>query len=306
MRSQMLNFTKILNYRFDCFLIWGHGMKYLNQILEDIANHESFEIKRIIKHRPRTIKKLVKEVYAYDYAPFWHLKDKSKYLMGTKNEVCFIFIKNNHPNIDFYGEKNFRHLESKTIKAFKEMIRDKYNSYENGIRSHDHVLHATDSQEQTHYLLKYLKYYDGINSLEQENNNLEIPFYVKGFNSFSIKEIECSDLFCNIAYGKSWEKFKIKRVNIRESPQYLSLIDGIEIYKNYIQRFLGGPLKQYYSINRYEELKSSFNYLIEPFNQSFVVVSRDADGFLVLDGLHRSCLHIYQNKKKIKVCLIGT
>ena len=73
-------------------------------------------------------------MYAYDYAPFWHLKDKSKYLMGTKNEVCFIFIKNNHPNIDFYGEKNFRHLESKTIKAFKEMIRDKYNSYENGIR----------------------------------------------------------------------------------------------------------------------------------------------------------------------------
>ena len=49
------------------------------------------------------------------------------------------------------------------------MIPDKYNSYENGIRSHDHVLHATDSQKQTH-CIKYLKYYDGINSLEQENN----------------------------------------------------------------------------------------------------------------------------------------
>ena len=78
--------------------------------------------------------------------------------------------------------------------------------------SHDHVLHATDSQEQTHYLLKYLKYYDGINSLEQENNNLEIPFYVKGFNSFSIKEIECSDLFCNIAYERVGRNLKLKEL----------------------------------------------------------------------------------------------
>ena len=166
--------------RIDSILIWGHGIEYFNDILNDIRANKNFEIQKIQKHRPKSMKSFVKEMYSYDYAPFWHLKAKTKYLLKTPQEVCFIFIKNLNPNEDFLDEGSFRHKESLTLKKFKEELRDKYNPYENDKRTHNHVIHATDSQEQTEHMLYYLGYEEGVDLFESENSFVDLPYYLKG------------------------------------------------------------------------------------------------------------------------------
>ena len=161
-----MNASFLKQTRMDCILIWGHGLEKFNDILNDIGANKNFKILKIQKHKPKSMRLFVKEMYSYDYAPFWHLKAKTKYLLKTEQEVCFIFIKNLDPNEDYFGENLFRHKESLTLKVFKEELRDKYSPYENGERTHNHVIHATDSEAQTEHMLKYLGYEDGVNVLE--------------------------------------------------------------------------------------------------------------------------------------------
>ena len=108
----MINKPNLIRSRIDCILVWGHGLKHLEDIIFEIEKNKNFEVLKIIKHIPKSQKKLVKEVYSYDYAPFYHLKNKTKYLMKVDNVVCFIIVKNIIPNEDFYGEGAFRHVES--------------------------------------------------------------------------------------------------------------------------------------------------------------------------------------------------
>ena len=61
------------------FLIWGHGLQYQKEILGIIKKQNFLTIKRISYYEPKDIKHFVKIIYSYDYAPFWHLKAKTKY-----------------------------------------------------------------------------------------------------------------------------------------------------------------------------------------------------------------------------------
>ena len=64
----------------DYFLIWGHGLQYSKEIIDYIRSIPEFEIQLIKKYRPRSISRLIKKIYSYDYAPYFHLKAKTKYL----------------------------------------------------------------------------------------------------------------------------------------------------------------------------------------------------------------------------------
>jgi len=251
------------------------------------------------------MKSFVKEMYSYDYAPFWHLKSKTKYLLKTPQEVCFIFIKNLNPAEDYLGEGFFRHKESTTLKVFKECLRDKYNPYENGERTHHHVIHATDSQDQTDHILKYLGYEKGVQYFERENEFVELPYYLKSYKNFEFKTIDVSDLRCNVIEGKSWTDYYKKTVHITESPQYRGLAEDMSIYEKYISTYLGGPLKDNYNLERYKKLYEGFMYLQEPYQNSFVIVAKSEDGYIILDGLHRACAHIYQGNQSIIICQIS-
>ena len=291
--------------RIDCILIWGHGLGYFNDILNDIRSNKNFEILKIQKHKPKSMKAFVKEIYSYDYAPFWHLKSKTKYLLKTPQEVCFIFLKNLNPNEDYLGENAFRHKESLTLKAFKEELRDKYNPYENGERTHHHVIHATDSQEQAEHMLKYLGHELGAKHFESENKFVDLPYYIKGYTGFEFKTINVGELCCNIIKGKSWDGFSSRTVNLKESPQYRGLNEDMAIYESYIAKYLGGPLQENYNLERYKKVYEDFEYLKEPYQNSFVIVKKTEDKSIILDGVHRACAHIHQGNKEIKVCQIS-
>jgi hypothetical protein len=66
--------------RYDSIIIWGHGLSYLEEILMMLRKIETFDIVRIVKYKPSNMKKFIRKVYSYDYAPLAHLKSKIKYL----------------------------------------------------------------------------------------------------------------------------------------------------------------------------------------------------------------------------------
>ena len=296
---------KSITVRYDCILVWGHGLKYIESILNDFLLEKVFEVFCIKRHRPSNIKTFVKEMYSYDYAPFWHLKSKTKYLLKTPQEVCFIFFRNFNPCEDYLGEGAFRHKESTTLKDFKERLRDKYNPYENGVRTHHHVIHATDSQEQTEHILKYLGYKQGVRYFECENKFVDLPYYLKGYEKFAFKSVDVSDLYCNIIEGESWSNYSSKIAHITESPQYRGLAEEMGIYEKYISTYLGGPLKDNYNIERYKKVYEGFEYLKEPYHNSFVIVEQKEGKYIILDGLHRASAHAYQGNKRIRICQIS-
>lgn len=297
-----------INTRIDCILIWGHGLPYINEIIDDIRIHNDFNIIKIVKHQPKSIKKLVREIYSFDYAPFWHLKSKTKYLLDTPREVCFIFIENLFPDEDYVDNLNFRHKESLNLKRFKETIRNKFNpkdKIDNSI-THYHIIHATDSQEQTHAILKYLGWKDGINTLTKKNQIFGIPNYVDFKDEFNFIEVEISNLYCRIITGESWNNFKVIIKKVIESPQYLGLSKDIKIYEDYINKYIGGPLKEDYSATKFLAYSRDFVYLSPPYDRSYVIVEKVDGKLIILDGLHRASLQLNKDINKMIVCQIKT
>jgi len=288
----------INNYRIDTFLIWGHGLKHLFDIIDILK--KDYEILFVQRVKVKNIKKFVKKVYSFDYAPYWHLKDKTNYLLTTPKEVCFIFIKNVDSDEDYLDVGEFRHKESLKIKRTKELIRDKFNPYENGIRTHHHVIHATDNEAQSDYLLSYIGY-DGIEYINQKNI-FNIPRYLT-YQNYSFIKINPTELYASILEGESWDKYKVTVKALIETPHYLGLKKDMKIYNNYIQKFLGGALKEFYDVEKFKKLSNNFKYLEKPYNSNYIIVTKKDDKFIILDGIHRSCNLI--DKEEIIVCQVN-
>lgn len=292
-----------LNKRIDCILIWGHGLNYFDDILDIIRQKEYFRILKIQKYHPRSIKKLVKKIYSYDYAPFWHLKSKTKYLLKSPHEVCFIFVENKFPKIDIVDEGRFRHEESLTIKALKDEVRKKFNPYIEGEMTHNHVIHGTDNIHQTDQILKILGYKNGVN-IFSGNNIIPSPYYIPSINECEITKLPFDELYGNIAKGTNWNSFTIESTKICETPHYLGLTKDWSYYDNYIKTFIGGPLQEDYNINRYSNLASNFKYLNKEENCKFVIIKEINNRNIIMDGLHRACIHLSQGNDSILVCKI--
>lgn len=288
--------------RFDSIIIWGHGLSHLEDILTMIREVNSFDIVRIIKYKPSSMKKFIRKVYSYDYAPLAHLKSKIKYLEKVDPTLVCVVINNKSPNVDILGEGNFRHKESLTLKRLKTEIRERFNPYEDGEMTHDHVIHATDNEEQTHHILnaiadiKIEKYY--------QTNLYSVPFFLGPQSSYEIKELPFEFLLCGQAKGDS-DNFKIEQVPVKQSVQYKALCNEEDEYRAYINKYLGSALKADHGVNNYLSLKDGFEYLSAGHASSFVTVKKlSEERYLIMDGLHRAALHLSNDFDKIKVCII--
>jgi len=277
--------------RYDYFLIWGNGIEYKWDIINMISTKADIEIIRVENHYPNSISKFVKNIYSYDYAPFRHLKAKTQYLMKSKPEVVIIITKNKNPQEKLIGEGAFRHVECQYIKSIKEEIRDKFNPRFNGKRTEEHIVHASDNQSQVDYLMKYLGYKDGIEFFEQSPNLIiDLPPYIKKFNKFLVKNVSLDKVFCNIAIGHS-RNYTLKPLPIEESPHYLGLKYDIEIYRSYVKKFLGGPLKDFHSVEKFISLSKNFKYLKFPYLGNYILVlPENKYEFLIQDGVHRASI----------------
>jgi len=290
-----------LTMRYDYILIWGHGLEYVNKIRKEIREYSNFKIKKIIYHRPKSIKKLVNIIYSYDYAPLEHLKGKTKYLLTTPKEVVFIFIENINPDMDYLGEGSFRHEESVTLKKLKEEIRNKYNPRVNGKRSEDHIIHASDNELQTDYILKYLRFKAGVKIFYKKNKFLITPYYMDQIRKIRIRKVKVDNLICNIATGEDRYNFSIESVCLPQSPQYRGLTENILIYENYINKFLGGPLTADYFAEKLINLSNNLQYLQHNYLNNYIIVKKSYGKYLILDGLHRASILASRGLKEIVI-----
>lgn len=291
-------------YRINYIIIWGHGLKYRDQIIDKIRSHKDMRIIRTVHHRPATVRHLVKAVYAYDYAPLGHLKSKTRYLTKTPREALFIFIENRNPNEDFYGKGVFRHFESTTLKRLKEEIRNEFNERIDGERTEDHVIHASDNELQTHLILQYLGF-GGLHSLRKKQHILELPFHIRKRGEFVIKNVLIESLVCNIVAGNSDNPHKKKGISISLSPHYLALSGNHFAYQEYIERFFRKQFADYYSPERFKKLADKFEYLAAPYGTHYIAVRQLNDGkFQIIDGLHRAAIMCHKGVSQLAVAVL--
>lgn len=278
------------------FLIWGHGLKYTDNIIQMIENVKELAIRKIVYHNPKSMSRFIKQVYSYDYAPLSHLKGKTRYLKKTPRRVLFIFVENYEPNEVMYGEGEYLHRESTTIKALKESIRDKYNDRKDDRRSEDHVVHASDNEEQTDYMLKYLGYATGVDALKK-NGMFGLPYHIGHYTHFKLKYMNVEDLYINMIIGKG----STKLVSIFESPHYRGIMEDIMIYKNYINKYRGTFLQDYYSVDKFKSIFDKFDYQKYMEDASYVTVKKSENVYVILDGAHRASIMLAKGIKDIVV-----
>lgn len=276
--------------RVDYMLIWTHGLVYTEQILALVENEKGIDIKKVLYHKPRSIKKLVNHIYSYDYAPLKHLKSKVKYLMKLKGEVLFVFFENQDPQVDYFGEGAFRHIESQRIRSLKAKIRDQYNPRdENGSRTENHVVHFSDNELQSDYILKYLGFNDGVRHFQSLSEIVRMPHHLEFNQTFVVKEVQIDTLYCNVLGGEM-NKPEVNRVSICSSPHYLGMKNEMSIYSEYLNKYRGRGLTDFYSVRKFQKLINNFDYLSKFYSDAYILV-RDEDGTLVIqDGLHRAVI----------------
>ena len=231
MQSKLKKYINNSRIRYDYFLVWGHANKYIEDIIRIINNTGFLKIKFIIKHIPNNIVDLINAVYSFDYAPVEHLKEKSKYLLKNGNKpVFFIIVENNDVNERYVDSGDFRHIECLNIKRIKNEIRDIFNERLENRRSENHVVHASDNELQTHYILKYLGFNEGKALLINHSNKLiGSPSYIEKFNSFEVRKVKIDNLLFNKNVGEH-----IKECKLEDMPQYKALLKDASFQKGCI------------------------------------------------------------------------
>jgi hypothetical protein len=291
--------------RYGYFLIWGNGVQYKEEILVILRSKEFIKILKIMNHRPKSIAHLVKTIYSYDYAPFEHLKAKTRYLLKTDPDVGFIFFRNEDAQERYFGEGAFRHIECERIKKLKEEIRNKFNPQIDGKRTEEHVVHASDNESQTDHILKYLGFKEGIVALRNVPNPiLSLPYYLPKFKEFTIRRVNSSQLYCDILKGTT-ESYCAEPIQIEDTPQFAGLTGNTALYKDYLARFMGGPLGCDYSVEHLMALSQNFAYLKPPYATSYILVNEfQPNKYLILDGVHRACVLKFRGINDFPVAVI--
>jgi hypothetical protein len=287
--------------RIDYFLIWGHGIHLLSDIQAILEKQKDMKILKIIKHTPVSVRKLIKEVYSYDYAPVQHLKSKTRYLLKTPATVFFLFIENCHPDEDWFGTGAFRHIECKKIKSLKSLIRDKYNIRKDIREKENHVVHASDNELQTHFILKYLKYEDGVNTFKNDGYYIKWPHHLKKRKEFCLEEISIDQLYANVFVGKGKKECRL----LADTVHFKSLSDGSDLYAEYLRNFLGKKMKDHYSINKFSTLAKDLEYLGEGHELEYIIAKKKDERYIILDGLHRACILKKRNVGKLIIAKVA-
>ena len=85
---------EVFSNRIDYFIIWPNGINSMIEIIDHIADNE-FDILRIVEFQIHNMNKFLKIIYSHDYAPYFHLRAKLKYLKKLNNKkVIIIFVLN--------------------------------------------------------------------------------------------------------------------------------------------------------------------------------------------------------------------
>lgn len=262
-----------MSTRIDAFIIWGHGLPCAAAIMDILRKR--FDILLIHKHQADDVAALVNAVYACDSYPIRHLRNKTRYLLSTPDEIAFILVRNYNVSEMMVGKGQYRKPQCMYVQSVKTRIRGLFNP--SGNKEH-HVIHGTDYEGQVHHLLKIF----GLKKLSYYLRNEGTPFpYHIDQKPYMEKEVETESLMCSLAGVGGY-------VPVKDSPHYLFALGHEADYRNYFERFWGKQLKEDHWPERFYELMH-----VKEFNP--IVIK----GNVILDGLHRAAILLARGEEAI-------
>ena len=297
-------------FRYDFFTIWGNGLRHAEAILDILRKEKDLEIIRIEKRRIKNMKKFVFDLYRCDTVPIWHLRSKLKYLFKVQPEILIVFVKNHNPQELATGQGPFRKVQCHYINQIKIGIRNLYNPrhpdknfqikpLNKGV-THEHVIHASDYEEQVDYFLKMLGYENGIEYLHGDNEKLpfEKPYYLEAPETYIYKTIMIDKLRASILDVSDSEVITHHLLRISETPHYSSLNQGTDDYEDYLTKFRYTLLTGDYSWKKLRKLNEMDLDTIKRFER--IIVKRESDYYTILDGVHRAAVSLNHHLKQMR------
>ena len=297
------------------FIIWNHGFKYIEQILDIIRDHPQIKIQRIFRRKIDNLDKFINHIYKLDKASYSHIQEKSKYLKKIGNEIYIIFVRDINTEYRYKNEHKYSYnitylkwyirllfnpkTKNENINITEELIINGIKSAKNwpSFLTHNHIIHSSDIEEETQLVKKYF-------------NLNKISFSLNGNNYFgvkkTIKEINISDIVCNIVDDDC--KTIKKWISVVDTPHYKYLLGNYKTeYNKYILDNLGKIITCDNMSGSYDKLIQNFNYgkVIEN-EPSYIICTyiSKLNKYQIVDGIHRCCILIKNKEKKIKIYLV--
>jgi len=291
--------------RYDFFIIWGNGLPYIEAILEILRGEDNIEIIRIESRQIKNMKKFVFDSYACDPVPIEHLHSKLRYLFKERSDIIIAFTRNLAPEENYFGEGAFRHRQCAYINRIKQRIRDLFNPRNDGVRTEEHVIHASDYEEQVDYFLKMLGHAEGIEFLHEDASALPFnkPYHIPRPKVYTFRTLPIRDLRASILVSFGSKGFKTKLVEVSDTPHFRSLKHRGTDYIDYLERFRYTLLTDDYSWKKLLQMNQLSLSQIQAFAP--ILVAPLECGFRILDGVHRAAVALNHNLEKIRCVEFG-
>lgn len=292
---------------FQGFILWGHASNNIEEILKIIRDYPNLQIKKIFKKENIDVKKFIDHIYALDDYPKEHIAAKTKYLLTVPNEVYLIII---YDKNTIFKQKDNKHKYAYHETFLKWKIRLLFNPRSKNIDigksltkeniekasiqkfwipeiSQNHVIHSSDSEEElAHILIQFnikLK-----NSKDYLHNKLS--------HNLPISTVHINELLANTCDNQE--------ISLEKTPHFKYLLGEKKIYRDYILKYLGTIIKDDHLPDKYDQLINNFEYgkLIEN-KPSFIIVKKNNNKFIIIDGVHRACILKWKGIDTIKIYL---
>lgn len=297
------------------FIVWNHGFKYIEKILDIIRDHPDIKIQRIFRKKIDSIDKFINHIYkSYQNQNF--IQTKKNYLKQVGKYIYIVFIRDINTEYIFKNDCKYSHNGTYLKWYIRLLFNPKNKDIDNNIineelintcirdskkcpnwLTHNHVIHSSDIEEETDLVKEYFK-------LKNLWYNLTGNQYLN--KKKEIKEILISDIVCNIA-DTDCKTIK-ESIKIVDTPHYKYLLGNYkEEYDKYILSNLGKIITCDNFSGSYDKLIKNFDYgkVIE--NEPSLITCKyipKIKKYLIVDGLHRSCILINNNYEKIKVYIV--
>ena len=277
--------------RYDVCIIFPHGIQYFDEILEILYKYPDLKLLYFRAYKPPNFIKSIEEIYRTDTVPWEHIKNKTKYLKETGNDMLVMLIENNAPEEFIVGEGEYQHKQCMLINRFKWEVREKFNPVIGKERSEHHVIHATDYEEQTKILWPRFGF-DTIEKITSISNPLfpHIPFFIPKFDEYKIVEFKLDELQCYqmVKNGPNY------RMSIKDSAYYKYAMGEKEPYVNYWKELRGIKLWMDSSPMKFDRLIKEIE--LDRLFSEYVVVNESGT---IIDGNHRVSIALLNGVKTL-------
>ena len=286
------------------FVIWPNAGLALEPIKYYLFNH--FDVFRIISVPSSSLRRVLSTAYPFNILQSRHIYMKTRYLRNhsLNNEITILIARTPHLKSSLVNSSIKSHyLENTYVKHHKNIIRDLYNTkFTSGENTHDHVIHATDNEDDVLDILKqfdWLFFYKLISSRKCPNDIYNLLSLEDGADTLNLStqttrlEVDpdtLSTFKCRIFEGPRHNPFN-KLTNIRRTPHYRFLLGYTDEYNQYIMRYLGTGLKSLYSVDKYTTLINTYDAI-----KSAPILIKSSNHVCIVDGLHRASISLFNSQ----------